>query len=313
MPSIRLPLIRLAVFATLVTASQIAAAQDKVGTVAEGKASCGTSARIVEHTTRPANVDIRLTDNGQNFIFAVQVQTHVIPGRNGAFSDPFDVPAGFMGGIACDAHNYTVVMPPSGAPLPPVDPNPPLQPPVPAPGGGAGGPASLLYIESLIYDPDAHLLELEGVFDQLVRGAGSNATVRIPDLFADTNEDGLLGDGDALYSLVELGIYLRSVPSFDLNDTFSIVNGRVATLPGMIFSTTPFTFDPTLLSSTFGDVNLGGVPGFVGTPAYGMATLLAIHEVTSIPEPATPLLFAVALAGLAMCAGIRRHAVICSL
>ena len=71
-------------------------------------------------------------------------------------------------------------------------------------------------------------------------------------------------------------IYLHDIPSFQLGDTFAILNG-IASLPGMRFSTTPFTFDPQ--------------NGFTGTPFTGTGYTLTEHDLNPVPEPASLALF----------------------
>jgi hypothetical protein len=113
--------------------------------------------------------------------------------------------------------------------------------------------------------------------------------VRIPGLFADMNGDGMLNDADVLYSFVDLDIYLNAIPIFSLGDSFAIINGVVAGLPGMMFSSTPFTTS-------------GSVPGFfriVGTPVSAVGTVHSQYGITVvIPEPGTWFLFATGCVGL---------------
>ena len=67
---------------------------------------------------------------------------------------------------------------------------------------------------------------------------GDGVFVSVPDLWADTNGDGMIGSGDILYSLVDLRAYLNGgngpVPAFVPSESFTIVNGRVASLPGIM-------------------------------------------------------------------------------
>jgi hypothetical protein len=73
-----------------------------------------------------------------------------------------------------------------------------------------------------------------------VRGVG--ASVDFPVLFGDTNGDGEAGgEGDLLYNLVDLRIYLDGAPSI-IDGHLFIIGGTVEGLPGMLFSITPFTF-----------------------------------------------------------------------
>jgi len=99
-----------------------------------------------------------------------------------------------------------------------------------------------LKIEAVYKDPSTGRFELGNIFGAIADQKGIGQTVWIPDLFADTNTDGILGEGDLLYSVVDLNVFLVNAPSFNLGDTFNFANGPAAELPGMIFSTKPFTF-----------------------------------------------------------------------
>jgi hypothetical protein len=144
------------------------------------------------------------------------------------------------------------------------------------------GEVSDLSIESMVFDPVRGTYELVNVFGTL---ADRQITyeVRIPDLFGDTDNNGILGEGDVLYSLVDLNIYLNSIPNFSLGDSFAVINGTTSALPGMSFSTTPFDFDPGT--------------GFSGTPYSGTAVAEGEHGVTVIPEPSAIVLIGIGLIG----------------
>lgn len=171
------------------------------------------------------------------------------------------VPPVFMGQPASDARNITT--------LPPVG------------GGGGAGPKADLMIESIIAGP--HGFQLDDIFNTISLSRGDNVPVTIPDLYA-ANADRTLTSGGVLYSLVDLNIFLANPPVTSLGDTFQVVNGQVAGLPGMFFSTTPFTFDS---NTGFSD------------PAYtGNAIEETNHVLTSTPEPSAWLLLASGMAGL---------------
>jgi hypothetical protein len=145
------------------------------------------------------------------------------------------------------------------------------------------GEVSDLSIESLLFDPVSGKFELVNIFGTLADRQITDE-VLIPDLFGDTNKDGVLGDSDVLYSLVDLNIYLNSIPSFSLGDSFAVVDGTTLALPGMSFSTTPFTFDAGT--------------GFSGTPYTGTGVAEGEHGVSVIPEPSAIVLFGTGLLGL---------------
>lgn len=181
---------------------------------------------------------------------------------------------------ACDATN-DILLPPE------------------ANGGGGGGPNkshARLWIETIYYDSVKGEFYLGNNFDAIYAAVGANVSVRIPDLFADTNSDGKIGDGDILYSLVDLADYLTSVPGFNFGDSFDIVNGTVAGLKGMYFSTTDFVFSSTAEN------------GFSWTPYTGKATAKADHElVTNVPESSGVALFGLSLIALGLMRKLRER------
>jgi len=145
------------------------------------------------------------------------------------------------------------------------------------------GEISDLSIEAAVFNPTLgqfQLFNIFGVIGQLVGGQ----EVDIPDLFADTNGDGSLDTGDVLYGLVNVVPYIEALPSVALGDSYMVVNGQVAGLPGMLFSTTPFSFDPTT--------------GFSGTLYNGPALTEGIHGATAIPEPTSLALISIGVIGL---------------
>lgn len=148
----------------------------------------------------------------------------------------------------------------------------------------AGGEVSDLSIEALVFDATLGQYQLFNIFGVIEQFVGYKE-VYIPDLFADTNGDGSLGDGDVLYSLVDLVSYLPALPSVDLGKSYTIVNGQVPELPGMLFSTTPFTFD--------------AITGFSWSPLDGQGITEGLHGVAATPEPSTILLLGSGMAGLA--------------
>jgi hypothetical protein len=147
------------------------------------------------------------------------------------------------------------------------------------------GEISDLSIESIAFDSSTNLYGLSNIFGTIARKVGVGTTVTIPDLYADTNGDGIIGAGDVLYTLVDLNIFLDQTHSFNFGDTFDIANGVIAGLEGLWFSASPFVFDPATGFST------DGVP--VGAKAFaaggftGTGVLESNHGVTATPEPST--------------------------
>jgi hypothetical protein len=164
--------------------------------------------------------------------------------------------------MACDAWNETIL---------------------PAAGGGDGARAKL-WMETIYLDPDTNQYYLGSNFDAIFESVGSNVMVRIPDLYADTNGDGVIDAGDVLYSLVDLAEYLTAIPTFNFDDTFQIVNGRVDGLPGMYFSTTDFVLNyPTTAEPD-------GLGNF--TPYTGVGVVKTDHSLSAaVPEPSSILSF----------------------
>jgi hypothetical protein len=140
------------------------------------------------------------------------------------------------------------------------------------------GGLSDLSLESVFFNSASGRSELEGIFDLVLQTIGPNLGVLVPDLYADTNGNSQLDDGDRLYSVVDLRTWIVNPPDTAPLSTLSIVNGRVPGLPGMMFSTTPFTFN-------------SGTGSFDGTPYTGDGVVLSTHGIfgNQVPSPATGL------------------------
>jgi len=215
----------------------------------------------------PMNATTYLTDKATGMVFG-SVSHGVIAA--GATSQ-VDVPTGtILGPMRCDGFNI-------------------FSPVIGGGGGGIGaGASSVLSIESLRFDAATSQYDVESIFDLLLNAGISS--VDIPDLWADTNGDGVIDSDDTLYAVVNLRVFLASAflggsaPTFSFGEEFSIEDGTVSSLPGMEFSTTAFTFDPAT--------------GFIGTPYTGTGIVMASHDV-SVAEPASMTLLVVGLAGMA--------------
>lgn len=159
-------------------------------------------------------------------------------------------------------------------------------------GGGGGGDefaTAVLWLETIYYDLDKKEYYLGDIFETIYTIFGPGVRVRIPDLYADTNGDGHIGDDDILYSLVDLAEYLIDVPTFDFGNTYVITDGKTVGLPGMYFSTTDFVFSPT------SDM------GFDYTPYTGTGEVMTDHALEA-PAPAS---FALLVGGLALLGAAR--------
>lgn len=236
----------------------------------EGKSDdCTKGGTIVEtnFTGKPKHFTLHLTDknNGGN----------EIPPGNGFPRDLGIIPAGgsvsvpvppVPGVQRCDAFNTCEAVAGAGGPS-----------------GGVGVGAMVhLRIESLFFNTTTSEYELESIFDYVGDAYGPDFYVKVPDLYADTNGDNEIGVGDLLYSLVDLRAFTNSgdgpIPAFVPDQIFSIVNGTVASLPGMLFSTTAFTFT--------------AAGGYSGTPYNGSGVAQTDHEIAQTPEPSSVLLMA---------------------
>ena len=139
---------------------------------------------------------------------------------------------------------------------------------------------SILDVESAFYNTSSGLWELEGIFGLVGGTLGDGVKLHIPDLFADTNKNSVYDSADLLYGLVDLRKFIVTSPTFGDTQTFQIVNGQVAALPGMQFSTTPFSFNPAAGS---------GDSPFSGTPYDGEAVVGSFHSIET-PEPSAVVL-----------------------
>lgn len=174
------------------------------------------------------------------------------------------------------------------------------------------GAANDLMIEAIVRDPATGRFILVDAFGTLHRKVGASREVLVPDLFADTNGDGIIGTGDLLYSLVDLTIWPEHLPSVLLGDSFVIVDGQVAELPGMWFATTPFIFDPETGLRSTGLSSSSPAVYSLGNGARRFTTAGAVtnamHGFSATPEP-TSWAFLVAGFGMVGTASRRRREV----
>jgi hypothetical protein len=230
--------------------------------------AAGRGGTVTEHSSRPgATFVIHLT--GQYYQdLGLDIHPPSIPdGAGGTTIVPVVVPA--MPGL-CDARNETFL---------------------PSRSGGPGGPRADLSIESVHFVEATQTWELLNIWGTIAQQVGNDVLIAIPDLYA-SDASGAL-DGVTLYSLVDLAIFLKDLPAFTEGQVFDIVNGQTAALPGMYFSTDPFTFDPAT--------------GFSDPPYTGTAIALTEHGFASlVPEPAPVALLA--LGALVLLRGKRLQA-----
>lgn len=236
---------------------------------------CGSAPGFVhEFAAGPANFMVSIT-NANGGVMNPQppgfpFNARGVPLAGGGFGANVPIPA-FP--FACDVKNRTIPQRKKG-------PVPAQASPIPE----TGGEVSDLSLESVHFNSASNTYSLQDLFGTIQHAFGNSVVVKIPDLYADTNGDGSLGTGDELFSLVDLSVYLNNNPTFTEGETFSIVNGRVAGLPGMLFSTTDFTFNPST--------------GFSGTDYTGDGTVESEHDVEAVPEPGSLLLVGSGLVGI---------------
>jgi hypothetical protein len=147
------------------------------------------------------------------------------------------------------------------------------------PGNVRGGAQQQLKIEALTKDAQTGVVKLGSIFDFVFQAYGRE-TIFMPDLWADTTGDGVIADGDLLYSLIDLRAYthggadaLAAVNArFSAGQSFEIINGVVVGLDGMWFSSTAFTFDE--------------VAGYQGNAFNGTGYTATNHGIAVISEPA---------------------------
>jgi hypothetical protein len=140
---------------------------------------------------------------------------------------------------------------------------------------------SQVSVESTSIDPLTGQYRLDNIFEVLAANR-EYQPVQIPLLLGDTNGDGELGgDDDLLYGLVDLRLYLNGSVDFTGGEVFDIANGTNKELPGLAFSTAPFTFDEST--------------GFQGTPYTGSAYVTGEQDLRAVPEPNTLRLLSTAL------------------
>jgi len=238
-----------------------------------GTIPCGSAPGIVQEASiNPASFTVYIT-SASGKVMVPQPKGFPAAGvgvlaADGLYRRNFNVPA-FP--FACDIKNRTM----------------PSKKDAPPPGGitSEGGELADLDLEALVFDATTDTYSLEDFFGRLRADVGEYVEIAIPDLYADTNGDGVLDSGDELYSLVDINKYLAAVPTFALGDIFSVNDGTVAGLPGMMFSTTPFSFDPATGFSS-------------DSPYTGLAEAETEHLPEAVPEPSTWVLMSIALGGL---------------
>ena len=133
-----------------------------------------------------------------------------------------------------------------------------------------------LQAEAVFRDPANGNYVLANVFGTIAGIVGDYIPIDIPFMVADTNGVG------SLYSLVDVSAYLGAPPAFSLGEMFTSINGESPDLPGMMFSTTPFTFTD--------------VGGFIGTPFDGQLTVEGDVSASAVPEPPSWMVLVAALA-----------------
>jgi hypothetical protein len=242
---------------------------------------CSRPTRYTEHNGFPLglNTTVTVTDKNNNGVPLGTFPLGVIPAGGNA---TIDIPA--LGSNNCDAHNNFDFM---GAIIGGIG-----GVPQPGPNGAHGE----LFIETLFFDAVNNIFRIGSNSDFLAVNFATGFIARIPDVIADTNNDGNIALGDALYSWVDLTTYLPNTtstnPTFAMGQVVTINGSQIVGLPGLHFSLTVPVFNPAT--------------GFSGTnvPNGTTAVIYAEHALSSIPEPVFWPLTGAVLAGL--CVARRR-------
>ena len=140
-----------------------------------------------------------------------------------------------------------------------------------------------MFLEAFLLDRNTNQYVMHDIWDTIA----TLGVLRIPDLYADVNGDGIPDNDGVLYSLINLATF-DPIPAFNFGDQFVIVNGATPGLD-MFFSTTRPVFSPA--------------SGWTGTPYTGNAVAETDHAF--VPEPWSGVL---SLGGVALmvCAGRKR-------
>ncbi len=149
-------------------------------------------------------------------------------------------------------------------------------------------------IEAYYFDKSTSMFVTLNVFDVIGAQYGDYKPLAYPILFNDNDGTSTVSGANMLYEYIEMNTFTSNLPSFTDGGTFSFTGGNSAALPGVLLSTTPFTFDPTT--------------GPVGTGFTGTAFVGDVSSVTVVPEPASIALLVLGAAGVTASArGTRGH------
>ena len=102
----------------------------------------------------------------------------------------------------------------------------------------------------------------------------SSGFVPLNNFLTDINGDGMITDLDNIYVGVNLNQWVPSAFSGVIGSSFTVLNGRVAALPGYYFSFDPVAVDPLI--------------GYTSDkPFTGTVYTAGITQLASVPEPST--------------------------
>lgn len=125
--------------------------------------------------------------------------------------------------------------------------------------------------------------------DAIFELVGDDVRISIPDGFGDTNGDGVIGDGDVIYSAVNLYEFAPARSSWSFGQFFDVVDGVCDLLPGMAFGTAPITFSVDAAPFGSGRTVISGMDN--PQPYTGSIRIDAAHTV-SVPAPSIALMLA---------------------
>ena len=241
------------------------------------------NAYVIEHNYTRTALDFTINYTDRRNGGTIVASDHVGEIAAGGQSGKRDIPDAAKTLTLCDVVNHTrAVGNPGGA------------------GGGAGGPDDIWSgaehdqkFEVLYKDPATGKYVQQSIFHFLALAYGGEE-IPFLDFWFDTSGDGRIDANDHMYALYDIGEYTHSGADslaalrsrFLPGQAVDILDGRIAGIDGLYFSTTAFTFDEST--------------GYQGSNYSGRGFGVTDHTFYSrLPEPASlALTLAALVAGL---------------